>query len=127
MNLKIKFIIKSLIPPALLGLSLFFLWEFTHNTDLMLIGRLGTVTFFIWLFIKTRKIIKNLPHDSLTFNPNILTLTLGLFIIGWIIFSITDYLFHLPVDWIDIYVLGIIITPISMGLLPLWTRDNKWR
>jgi len=61
------------------------------------------------------------------FDPSVLKLLLLLFVAGWTTFSVLDYFGLNPIDWIVVYVMGIIIIPIALGLLPLWIKDNKWR
>lgn len=107
----------------------------TGNKELLFVTRLIGSAFFMGVYFYTLSLIKKqekMIKDSngfleSPFNPSILKLLLLLFVAGWTTFSVLDYFGLNPIDWIVVYVMGIIIIPIAFGLLPLWIKDNKWR
>lgn len=118
-----------------LGISCVIVFHVTGNKELLFVTRLIGSAFFMGVYFYTLSLIKKqekMIKDSngfleSPFNPSILKLLLLLFVAGWTTFSVLDYFGLNPIDWIVVYVMGIIIIPIAFGLLPLWIKDNKWR
>ena len=110
-------------------------FHMTGKKELLLATRLAGSAFFLYVYFYTVSLIKKqekMIKDSKgflehPFDPFILKLLLLLFVAGWTTFSVLDFFGLNPIDWIVVYVMGIIIIPIALGLLPLWIKDNKWR
>lgn len=128
-------VIKIWLVCLALGIASILVQEFLHNDEALLLTRLAGSAFFLGLYVWIRGKIKTqnkMIKESNGFlqqpyDPNILRYTLLLIIIGWSTFSIMDYLHLNLIDWIMPYTLCVVITPISLKLLPLWMRDNKFR
>ncbi|HII35585.1 MAG TPA: hypothetical protein HA319_00575 [Nitrosopumilaceae archaeon] len=118
-----------------LGISCVIVYHLTGSEELLLATRLIGSAFFLGVYFYTVSLIKKqekMIKDSngfleFPFDPSVLKLLLLLFVAGWTTFSVLDYFGLNPIDWIVVYVMGIIIIPIALGLLPLWIKDNKWR
>jgi len=118
-----------------LGISCVIVYHLTGNEELLLATRLIGSAFFLGVYFYTVSLIKKqekMIKDSngfleFPFDPSVLKLLLLLFVAGWTTFSVLDYFGLNPIDWIVVYVMGIIIIPIALGMLSLWIKDNKWR
>lgn len=135
MNQKYKFVIKIWSIALILGASTTFAEKIIQNTELVLSFRLAGSVFFFALYLHVCKVVKKIDEDikqsngfkQNIFDPNILKITLKLCIFGWTMFAILDYFNLNLINWIIVFMLGVLIIPFSLGLIPLTLKDNAWR
>ena len=136
MNQRTRFVVKIWSVAVVLGLATSWVSNYTNSAELLLLVRLAGTGFFISMLLYVSKMIKK--NDEIIksshgfaqniFDPYILTLTLKLCIIGWTVFALFDYMGWNGIDWITVFMLGVVIFPFASGLIPLRLNDNKnWR
>ena len=130
-NLNKKQITYFLLPPIILSaLSFIFL-----SNDTLFYVRVSAIVYFCVVFVYIRKLIRKqneLIKQSRgnifpLFDPNILLISLGLFILGSIVFLILWVTGLNPIEWYLIFSIGVMIIPFTLGLIPLRAKDNRWR
>jgi len=135
MNPRYKMIIKVWSLALVISLCTGLATTLTSSSEIAFLARLMGSIFFFGMYIVVSKAVKK--NDQMIkasngfkqnlFDPYILKLTLKLCIIGWTVFAVLEYLSLNKISWITVFMLGVIIFPFTMGLIPLKLRDNKFR
>ena len=130
-----KFVVK--IWSISLALSLATSWasNTANSPELVLAIRLLGSAFFFGLYLHVSKIIKKQTDmikasggfKEMLFDPNYLKITLILCIMGWTTFSVLQYVGFNPIDWITIFILGVVVFPFAMNKIPLRMPREDWR
>jgi len=119
---------------VILALSLgTFVAMWLYNTpETLLFMRMLNIIFFMYLFYRAKKTIDGFKDAIKSgwaehlFDPKYLYIMLSLLIAGMTAGAISEYV-NIPPFWFWGYMAGVIIIPLSSGVIPITFKDNKWR
>ena len=130
-NLNRKQITYFILPPIILSVISFLF----SSEDVLFVVRVLAIIYFSVIFWYIRKLIK-IQNDLIKqsngyirplFDPNILLLSLGIFIVGSIVYLILWQTGLNVIDWYLVFSIGVMMVPFTLGLIPLRAKDNRWR